>query len=69
MSFQNLLLLLGAAALEEFGEGFLRRIFHTLWEEGEIVDEGRAEELLGGALGPGGREWLLSRPEFWEDQL
>jgi hypothetical protein len=67
MSFQNLLLLLGAAALEEFGEDFLRRIFYALWEEGEIVDGERAEELLGDALGPGGREWLVSRPEFQEE--
>ncbi len=64
MSFQNLLLLLGAAALEEFGEGFLQNIFHDLWEEAEIVDGERAEELLGSALGQGGREWLVSRPEF-----
>ncbi len=64
MSFQNLLLLLGAAALEEFAEGFLRSIFHDLWEEDEIVDGERAEELLGSALGQGGREWLVSRPEF-----
>jgi hypothetical protein len=64
MSFQNLLLLLGAAALEEFGEGFLRSIFHDLWEEDEVVDEERAEGLLADALGPGGREWLASRPEF-----
>jgi hypothetical protein len=69
MSFQNLLLLLGAAALEVFGEGFLQNIFHDLWEEHEIVDEERAEELLAGALGQGGREWLMSRPEFQEDQL
>jgi hypothetical protein len=69
MSFQNLLLLLGAAALEVFGEGFLQNIFHDLWEEDEIVDEERAEELLAGALGQGGREWLMSRPEFQEDQL
>jgi hypothetical protein len=69
MSFQNLLLLLGAAALEEFGENFLRRIFHALWEEDEIVDEERAEELLAEALGPGGREWLVSRPEFQEEPL
>jgi hypothetical protein len=69
MSFQNLLLLLGAAALDEFGEGFLQRIFHALWEEDEIVDEERAEELLGDALGPGGREWLVSRPEFQEEAL
>lgn len=64
MSFQNLLLLLGVAALGEFGEGFLRRIVHALWEEDEIVDEGRARELLADALGPGGREWISSRPEF-----
>jgi hypothetical protein len=64
MSFQNLLLLLGAAALEEFGEGFLKSIFHALWEEDEIVDGERAEKLLGGALGQGGQEWLMSRPEF-----
>jgi hypothetical protein len=69
MSFQNLLLLLGAAALAEFGEDFLRRIFHALWEEDEIVDEERAEELLGAALGRGGREWLVSRPEFQEEPL
>jgi hypothetical protein len=64
MSFQNLLLLLGAAALEEFGEGFLRRMFHALWDEDQIVDGERAEELLGDALAPGSREWLASRPEF-----
>jgi hypothetical protein len=64
MSFQNLLLVLASAALEEFGEGFLRRLFYGLWEEGEIVDEERAEELLVDALGPGGREWLALRPEF-----
>jgi hypothetical protein len=69
MSFQNLLLLLGAAALEEFGEDFLQSIFHALWEEDEIVDVERAEELLGDALGPGGREWLMSRPEFQEEPL
>jgi hypothetical protein len=69
MSFQNLLLLLGAAALKEFGEDFLRRIFHALWEEEEIVDEERAEELLGEALGTGGREWLVSRSEFQEEPL
>jgi hypothetical protein len=69
MSFQNLLLLLGVAALEEFGEGFLQGVFHALWEEDEIVDGERAEELLGDALGQGGREWLESRPEFQEDPL
>jgi hypothetical protein len=67
MAFQNLLLLLGAAALKEFGEGFLQSIFHALWDEDEIVDGERAEELLGDALGQGGREWLDSRPEFQED--
>jgi hypothetical protein len=69
MAFQNLFLLLGAAALEEFGEGFLQRVIRALWEEDEIVDGERAEELLGDALGPGGREWLVSRPEFQEDPL
>ena len=69
MSFQNLLLLLSAAALEGFGEGFLQNIFHALWDEDEIVDGERAEELLAGALGPDGREWLASRPEFQEDPL
>ena len=64
MSFQNLLLLLAAGALEEFGEGFVRRVFHALWEEDEMVDEERAEELLADALGPGGRGWLASRSEF-----
>jgi hypothetical protein len=64
MAFQNLLLALGAAALEEFGEGFLGRVFRTLREEEQVVREGRAEELLAGALGSGGREWLASRPEF-----
>ena len=64
MSFKNLLLALGAAAVEEFGERFLGRIFGALREETEVVGEGRAEELLAGALGPGGRGWLASRPEF-----
>ena len=64
MSFQNLLLLLGVAALERFGEDFLRRLFHDLWREDDVVDEERAEELLAYALGPGGPEWLASRPEF-----
>lgn len=64
MSFQNLLLSLGAAALERFGEGFLGRVVRALREETEVVGEGRAEELLAGALGPGGRGWLASRPEF-----
>ena len=69
MSFQNLLLLLGVAALDEFGEDFLPRLFHALWEEVEIVDEEQAAELLGDALGPGGQEWLVSRPEFQEEPL
>ena len=64
MAFQNLLLLFGAAAVDEFGEGFLKRLVHALWEEREVVGEERAEELLADALGPGGRGWLLSRPEF-----
>jgi hypothetical protein len=64
MRFQNLLLLFAVAALEEFGEGFLGRIFRALWDEKDVVDGRRAEELLAGALGPRGREWLRSRPEF-----
>ena len=64
MAFQNLLLSLAAAALEPFGEEFLRRLVHRLWKETEVVDEIRAEELLAGSLGPGGRGWLESRPEF-----
>ena len=67
MAFQNLLLALGAAAVDEFGEGFLGRLAHALWSEEEVVYEDRAEELLAGSLGPDGREWLLSRPEFQED--
>jgi hypothetical protein len=64
MAFQNLLLLLGTAAGEEFGDGFLKRLVHALWEETDVVNEERAEKLLADALGPGGREWLRSRPEF-----
>lgn len=64
MKFQNLLLALGAAALEEFGAGFLGRLFRALWSEDNVVDEKRAEELLAGSLGPGGGEWLSLRPEF-----
>ena len=64
MAFQNLLLLMGDTAVEEFGEGFLGRLVRALWEEKEVVDGTRAEELLADALGPGGREWLRSRPEF-----
>lgn len=64
MAFQNLLLLLGADAVEGFGDGFLKRLVRALWEETDVVNEERAEELLANALGPGGREWLASRPEF-----
>jgi hypothetical protein len=64
MAFQNLLLALGADAVEEFGDGFLKRLVHGLSEETDIVGEERAEELLADALGPGGRAWLRSRPEF-----
>lgn len=64
MAFQNLLLLLGAAALEAFEDGFLKRLVHALWEEKDIVSEDRAEELLADVLGPGGWAWLRSRPEF-----
>jgi hypothetical protein len=64
MALQNLLLALGAEALEEFGEGFLRTLAHALWSERDVLGEERAEALLAESLGPGGREWLLSRPEF-----
>lgn len=64
MAFQNLLLVLGDAALGRFGEAFLDRLVHALWGETDVVDEARAEELLARALGKRGREWLLSRPEF-----
>ena len=64
MAFQNLLLLLGASAVEKFGDGFLKRLVRALWKETDIVNEKRAEELLVEALGSGGRKWLLSRPEF-----
>ena len=64
MAFQNLLLALGDAAVEEFGEGFLRALARALWEETDVVGEERAEALLADSLGPGGREWLASRPEF-----
>jgi hypothetical protein len=64
MAFQNLLLAFGAAALEEFGEGFLRHLVHNLWSETDIVDAERAEELLAASLGSGGWEWLEPRPEF-----
>ena len=64
MSFQNLLLLLGNAALEEFGDEFLRRLVRALWDEEDVVGGEQAEELLADALGSGGRGWLRSRPEF-----
>ena len=64
MAFQNLLLALGAAAVERFGEGFLGTLARGLWKERDVVNEERAEELLADALGPGGREWLASRPEY-----
>jgi hypothetical protein len=64
MAFQNLLLALGDAAVEEFGEGFLRDLAHALWEESDIVGQERAQALLADSLGPDGREWLASRPEF-----
>ena len=64
MALQNLLLLLGAATVEEFGDRFLKRLIRALWEETEVVDEERAEELLANALGPAGWAWLRSRAEF-----
>lgn len=67
MAFQNALLLLGDAALEEFGEGFLGTLVRALWDEENIVNGRRAEELLAYALGDGGREWLAARSEFREE--
>lgn len=64
MAFQNVLLALGAAALERFEEGFLRTLAHALWSERDVICGDRAEELLADSLGPGGWGWLLSRPEF-----
>ena len=64
MAFQNLLLVLGDAALDEFGEAFVGRLVHDLWAETDVVDEARAEELLARALGERGPEWLRTRPEF-----
>jgi hypothetical protein len=64
MAFQNLLLLLGDAAHREFGDEFLGKLTRALWEEKNVVDEERAEELLADALGASGRKWLRSRPEF-----
>ena len=64
MAFQNLLLVLGAEALETFGEEPLRGLVYALWREKDTVGEERAEELLSEALGSGGEEWLRSRPEF-----
>lgn len=64
MAFQNLLLSLAAAALGEFGEGWLRRLAHALWGRSEPVGEEEAEGMLAEALGPGGGGWLRSREEF-----
>ncbi len=64
MSFQNLLLRLGSAAVERFGDGSLRRLVRALTVETEVVGEEKAEALLADSLGDGGREWLASRPEF-----
>ena len=64
MAFQNLLLRLGTAVLEEFGESFVYRLVRALREETDVVNEERAERLFAEALGPGGPRWLSSRPEF-----
>ena len=50
--------------MTQLRDGFLKKLVHALWEETEVVDEERAEELLASAVGPGGQEWLRSRPEF-----
>lgn len=64
MSFQNLLLGLGATMLGEFGRGFWGGLVGLLRREPEPVDGRRAERLLAEALGEGGREWLEAREEF-----
>ena len=64
MAFQNALLGLGSAALEEFGEDFPGRLVHALWNQTEIVGEARAEQLLADALGPDSRSWLEGRTEL-----
>lgn len=64
MEFQNLLLALGDAMIEDFGEEFLERLIRALWKEVEVVGEERAEELVAEALGDGGRAWLEHREEF-----
>jgi len=64
MVFQNALLGLGSAALEEFGEDFLKRLVHALWTQTEVVGEGRAERLLADALGADGKRWLEGRLEL-----
>lgn len=64
MQFQNLLLSLSVAAMEEFGDGFIARLVSSLWDETEIVKERRAEELFVASLGEGGREWLNDREGF-----
>ncbi|MGB3682163.1 MAG: hypothetical protein WA990_06710 [Rubrobacteraceae bacterium] len=66
MEYQNALLALGNAAIGEFGEEFPGKLVWKLWDEEDIVNERRAEELLTDALGDGGREWLAKRPEFRE---
>lgn len=64
MNFQNLLLSLGDAAVENFGEGFVTRLVHKLWNEEDIVGEGRAAAMLAESLGDGGGAWLEGREEF-----
>jgi hypothetical protein len=68
IAFQNALLVLGDAALEEFGEEFLGKLVRALWNEENVVNGRRAEELLANALGDDGREWLATRPEFREER-
>jgi len=63
-AYESELLRLSSYLAEEFGEDFLRALAHALWTEEDVVGEERAEDLLADALGPGGREWLVSRPEF-----
>lgn len=64
MQFQNLLLLLGSAALDKFGDEYLQGLVEALRSAPGAVSEERAVQLLAEALDTGGEAWLKSRPEF-----
>lgn len=64
MRFQNLLLLLGTAAVRRFGDGFLLRLVRSTQGESEAVSEDRAKRLFTASLGADGPGWLSRREEF-----